>query len=74
MKQKRINNFSCPQQTHCFQFKEQALERAERDGIPKVAQDLGLTESMLYSWRSKRSQTSQPFEKQKTLTSWTGAS
>jgi len=49
MKQKRINNFSCPQQTHCFQFKEQALERAERDGIPKVAQDLGLTESMLYS-------------------------
>jgi len=24
------------------QFKEQALERADRDGIPKVAQDLGL--------------------------------
>ena len=23
------------------QFKEQALERADRDGIPKVAQDLG---------------------------------
>jgi len=38
------------------------LERAERDGISKVAQDLGLTESMLYSWRSKHSQTSQPFE------------
>ena len=33
------------------QFKEQALERADRDGIPKVAQGLGLAESMLYSWR-----------------------
>ena len=47
------------------QFKEQALERADRDGIPKVAQDLGLVESMLYSWRSKRRQTGQPFEEQK---------
>ena len=47
------------------QFKEQALERADRDGIPKVAQDLGLAESMLYSWRSKRRQMDQPFEEQK---------
>jgi transposase len=47
------------------QFKEQALERADRDGIPKVAQDLGLAESMLYSRRSKRRQTGQPFEEQK---------
>ena len=43
------------------QFKEQALERADRDGIPKVAQDLGLAESMMYSWRAKRRQTGQPF-------------
>jgi len=47
------------------QFKERALERADRDGIPKAAQDLGLAESMLYSWRSKRRQTGQPFEEQK---------
>lgn len=47
------------------QFKEQALERADRDGIPKVAQDLGPAESMLYSWRSKRRQTGQPFEEHK---------
>jgi transposase len=47
------------------QFKENALERADRDGIPKVAQDSGLAESMLYSWRSKRRQTGQPFEEQK---------
>jgi transposase len=47
------------------QFKEQALERADRDGIPNVALDLGLAESMLYSWRSKRRQTGQSFEEHK---------
>lgn len=47
------------------QFKEQALERADRDGIPTVAKDLGLAESMLYTWRAKRRQTNQPFEEQK---------
>ena len=47
------------------QFKGQALERADRDGIPKVAQDLGLAEAMLYSWRTKRRQTGKPFEEQK---------
>jgi transposase len=47
------------------QFKEQGLERAERDGIPTVAKDLGLAEAMLYSWRAKRRQTGQPFEGQK---------
>ncbi|MDP1773799.1 MAG: hypothetical protein Q8L15_16110 [Methylobacter sp.] len=32
------------------QFKWQVLERADKDGIPKIAQDLvGLAESMLYS-------------------------
>jgi transposase-like protein len=29
-------------------------------GIPIVAIDLGLSESMLYSWRSKLRQTNQP--------------
>jgi transposase len=47
------------------QFKEQALARADRDGIPLVAKDLGLAESMLHSWRAKRRQTGQPFEEQK---------
>lgn len=47
------------------QFKEQALERADKDGIPKVAQDLGLAEATLYAWRAKRRQTGQPFEEQK---------
>jgi transposase len=39
------------------QFKEQAIERTDRDGIPKVAQDLGLAEGTLYAWRAKRRQT-----------------
>jgi transposase len=47
------------------QFKEQALERVDRDGIAKVAQDLGLAEATLYAWRAKRRQTGQPFEDQK---------
>ncbi len=34
------------------QFKDQALERADKDGIPQVAKDLGLSESLLYSWRA----------------------
>lgn len=46
-------------------FKEQALERTGRDGIAKVAQDLGVAETTLYAWRAKRRQTGQPFEDQK---------
>mgnify|MGYP001636565074 CR=1 FL=1 len=44
------------------QFKEQALERAGRDGFPTVAKDLRLAESMLYSWRAKRKQIGKPFD------------
>lgn len=47
------------------QFKEQTLERADKDGVPKAVKDLGLTESMLYNWRAKRRQTGQPIEDQK---------
>lgn len=38
------------------QFKDQAVERAEKDGVPQVAKDLGIAEAMLYSWRSKKKQ------------------
>ena len=47
------------------QFKEQALERTDRDGVPKAAQDLGVAEATLYAWKAKRRQTGQPFEDQK---------
>ena len=36
------------------EFKKQALDRAEKDGIPTVARDLNLKESQLYAWRQKR--------------------
>jgi len=47
------------------QFKEQALERAKRDGVPKAAKDLGIAQAMLYSWQTKSRRTGQPFEDQK---------
>jgi transposase len=35
------------------QFKDQALERIAKDGVPQVAKDLGLAESLLYSWKAR---------------------
>jgi transposase len=65
MKTKTESTTRAVRNQYTAQFKEQALERADRDGIPKVAKDLGLAESMLYNWRSKRRQTEQSFEDQK---------
>ena len=36
------------------EFKEQALKRAEQDGVALVAQDLGIAETQIYAWRRKR--------------------
>lgn len=36
------------------EFKDQVLERAEKDGVPQVAKDLGIKESLIYYWRSKK--------------------
>ncbi|MCR9192767.1 MAG: transposase [Gammaproteobacteria bacterium] len=47
------------------QFKDQALERSAKDGVPQVAKDLGLAESMLYSWRKQRNQCGNSLENQK---------
>jgi transposase len=52
-------------QKHSPQFKDQALERAARDGVPQAAKDLGITEGLLYSWRAKRSQGGDSMENQK---------
>jgi transposase-like protein len=65
MKSKTESTTPTIRNQYSAQFKEQSLERADRDGIPKVAKDLGLAESMLYNWRAKRRQTGQPFEDQK---------
>ena len=47
------------------QFKDQALERAAKDGVAQVARDLGIKESMLYSWRAKQKQGGDSIENQK---------
>ena len=36
------------------EFKEQALKRAEQDGVALVAQDLGIAETQITAWRCKR--------------------
>ena len=45
---KKVRNQYSPE------FKKQALERAEKDGVAVAARDLNLKESQLYAWRQKR--------------------
>lgn len=52
-------------QKYSPQFKDQALERAAKDGIPQAAKDLGISESLLYSWRAKLKQGGSSLENQK---------
>jgi transposase len=46
-------------------FKDQALERITKDGVPQVAKDLGLAESLLYSWKAQRQKGGDSLENQK---------
>jgi transposase len=47
-----MNNNKSDQKTtrnkYSPQFKDQVLERSEREGIPQVAKDLGISEALLY--------------------------
>ena len=52
-------------QKYSSQFKDQALERAERDGVPRAAQDLGISQAMLYSWKAKSKLGGDSMENQK---------
>ena len=36
------------------EFKDQALKRAEQDGVALVAQDLGIAKTQIYAWRRGR--------------------
>ncbi len=65
MKTQKKSDTKVVRNKYTAQFKEQVLERADKDGIAKTAKDLGLAESMLYNWRNKRQQTGQSFEDQK---------
>jgi transposase len=52
-------------QKYSPQFKDQAVERAAKDGVPRVAKDLGIKESILYYWRAQKSKSGAPIETQK---------
>jgi transposase len=52
-------------QQYSSQFREQALARAKKEGVPKAAKDLGIHEAILYAWRKKYETTGLPFEVQK---------
>ena len=65
MKTKKDSITPIVRKKYTAQFKEQALARTDKDGVPKVAQDLGIAESMLYNWKAKRNQTGVAFEDQK---------
>jgi transposase len=41
------------------------MRLGDGDGVPKTALNLGIAESMLYSWRARSRQTDQSFEDQK---------
>lgn len=53
------------------EFKQQALLRTVKDGVPAVALDLGLEPSQLYAWRAKSQQQGQGTEAQRLLQSET---
>jgi transposase len=66
MKTKKEETTALPAyKRYTSQFKEQELERTDRDGVPKLAQDLGVAEATLYAWKAKRRQIGIPFEDQK---------
>ena len=51
------------------EFKQQALLRAVKDGVPIAARDLGLEAAQLYAWRSKAGQHGQDAEAQRLMQS-----
>lgn len=52
---------------HSPEFKQQALRRAEQDGVAAAAKDLGLAPSQLYAWRAKAQSLGQTSEEQRLL-------
>jgi len=47
------------------EFKQQALLRAVKDGVPTVARDLGLEVAQLYAWRARAQSQGQDQEAQR---------
>jgi len=60
-----INLTKTGRKRYSSEFKDQALALVNQHGVPKTAIDLGLPESMLYSWRSQQQKSGSAFETQK---------
>ena len=61
---KKLNNQKVIRKKYSPQFKDQTLERVAKDGVAKVAKDLGLNESLIYSWKARRNQCGSSLENQ----------
>lgn len=63
----KVNNKKQEQmrQQYSPQFKDQAVERAEKDGVARVAKDLGIADSVLYYWRAQKKRSGSTIEQQK---------
>ena len=53
MKSKQDNKKQ-PRNRYSPEFKKQALDRADKEGVATVAKDLGMRDGQLYAWRQKR--------------------
>lgn len=54
---------------YSVEFKDHALAHASLHGIAQTARDLGITESLLYAWRSKQREFGDTLENQKVQSS-----
>jgi transposase len=54
MKSKQVNQGKQVKQRHSAEFKQQALDRAQKDGVAVAAKDLNLHASQLYAWRQRQ--------------------
>ena len=53
MRKESTNKRELIRKQYSPQFKDQAIARAEKYGVPQAAKELGLAEAMLYTWRAK---------------------
>lgn len=49
------------------EFRDEAVRRSERDGVPVVARELKLNESQLYAWRARKRMAGQTSEEQRLI-------
>jgi transposase len=68
MTQKKVET-KTGRQRFSTEFKQQALLRVVKDGVPVAARDLGLDAAQLYAWRSKAGQQGQDAEAQRVMQS-----